>query len=103
MERQVWIGLVGVIPVPGGGALRKGKGAFVNALAPAADQLEFENVVRDALSQLGFIAHEFEDVEAFSERTAKWEVDEELRVLAEEVASYGDVRFGAFHTYSSLE
>jgi hypothetical protein len=105
MTKCVWIGLVGVTPRLGSKtALNEAaKGAFVNALAYAADDAEYRVAVEQALGDLGLTAYEFEDVEAFSERTSKWEVDEGLQCLADEVNATGAVRFGTFHNYSGVE
>jgi len=105
MKKHVWISLVGVTPQPGAKRVLSAaaKGAFVNALAYAADEAEYKRAVEQALGGLGLAAHEFEDVEMFSERTSKWEVDDELRALADEVGATGDVRFGTFHNYTGVE
>jgi hypothetical protein len=105
MKKYVWIGLVGVTPQRGAKRVLSAaaKGAFVNALAYAADEAEYKTAVEQALAGLGLAAHEFEDVETLSERTSKWEVDDELRLLADEVATTGDVRFGTFHNYTGVE
>jgi hypothetical protein len=105
MTKVVWIGLVGVMPRSDTEKVLSdaAKGAFVNALAYAADEAEYKNAVERALGELGLTAYEFEDVETFSARTSKWEVDEGLRVLADDVSATGGVRFGTFHTYSSVE
>ena len=105
MKKHVWIGLVGVMPQLGAEKVlnAKAKGAFVNALAYAVDEAEYMRTVEEALGGLGLTAHEFEDIETFSERIAKWEVDAELRALADEVGTTGGVRFGTFHNYTDVE
>jgi len=103
MAKQVWIGLVGVTPVSGKQILGDAKGAFVNALALVVDEAEYKHEVQEALHNLGLVAYEFEDVEAFRERVEKWCVDEEMQLLAEEVSVTGKVRFGIFHNYLSVE
>ena len=105
MKKRVWIGLVGVTPQLGAKKVLSAaaKGAFVNALAYAADEAEYKSAVERALGGLGLTACDFEDVETFSERTSKWEVDEVLRDLADEVGATGAVRFGTFHNYTDVE
>ena len=105
MEKYVSIGLVGVTPKPGAKRVLSAasKGAFVNALAYAADEAEYRSAVVRALEALGLTAHEFEDLETFAERSSKWNVDDSLRALAEEVSATGDVRFGTFHNYTGVE
>lgn len=105
MKKRVWVGLVGVTPQPGATKVLSAaaKGAFVNALAYAADEAEYKTAVEQALGGLGLTPYEFEDVETFSERISKWEVDEALRDLADEVVATGDVRFGTFHNYTGVE
>jgi hypothetical protein len=104
-KKSVWIGLVGISPRPGAKKVLSAaaKGSFVNALAFAADRAEYQSIVEEALRDLGLTAYEFEDVEPFSERTSKWQVDELIRDLADEVSATGTVRFGTFHNYSDVE
>jgi hypothetical protein len=105
MKSGVWIGLVGVTPRPGADCVLNdaAKGAFVNVLAYATNEAEFRSEVEQALHDLGLTAHEFEDIERFAERLAKWEVDDELQALADEVEATQGVRFGTFHNYTGLE
>lgn len=96
---EVWIGLVGVAPLPGSEALGKAKGAYVNALAWSSSRSGFEEAVSTALTPLGLFAFEFEDVEPLRERTSNRVLDQELLSLAEEVGRFREPRFAAFHTY----
>jgi len=105
MKKCVWIGLVGVAPLPGARRVLStaSKGAYVNALAHAADEAEFRAAVEHALVGLGLTAYEFEDVEKFIARTSGWDVDEDLQDLAKEVSASQAVRFGTFHNYTGVE
>lgn len=100
---QVWIGLVGVGSLPGNETLGDAKGAYVNAVAMAADPQEYEKAVSAALTDLGLFAFEFEDVERFSERAAHRQLDEQLRELADEAKRTKKVCFAEFHTYAALD
>jgi hypothetical protein len=105
MQESVWIGLVGVVPIPRTHSVlaANAKGAYVNALAYVTDVAGYKAIVEQELRNLGLTAYEFEDIERFSERTSKWEVDEELRELADEVEVRGGVRFGTFYNYTGVE
>jgi hypothetical protein len=103
--KQIWIGLVGVVPRPGSNTLSGGqaKGAFVNALAFVSDEEEYKIAVQRAASELGLETFEYEDVERFSDRVSKFEVNDTLKSLAEEAESTGSVKFGTFHNYMTTE
>jgi hypothetical protein len=105
MQESVWIGLVGVVPIPSTHSVltANAKGAYVNALAYVTDVAGYKTIVEQELRNLGLTPYEFEDIETFSERTSKWEVDAELRQLAEEVEVGGGVRFGTFYNYTGVE
>lgn len=99
---NVWIGLVNVVAMPGSDVLGEDAGAYVNALAMSSSSQNFEDLVRDALSDLGLDALEFEDVEVLSGRVERFDVEGSLLDLAEEVRGAGGVRFGDFHAYPSF-
>ena len=103
--KQIWIGLVGVVPRQGSNTLSGGqaKGAFVNALAYVSDEEEYKIAVQRAASELALDAFEYEDIETFSDRVSKFEVDDTLKALADEAESTGSVRFGTFHNYLTTE
>lgn len=103
MGKQVWIGLVGVVPRPGSAALGNAKGGFTNALALVTDPREFERQVTEALDELGLIPYEFEDIESFTSRIARCEVDEAIKELAPEVERTGNVRLGTFYNFSRVQ
>jgi hypothetical protein len=100
---QVWIGLVGIGSLPGSTTLGDAKGAYVNAVALAADPQEYQKAVSSALADLGLFAFEFEDVERFSERAAHRQLDEQLHELADEASRTNKVCFADFHTYAALD
>ena len=102
---EVWIGLVGVVPRPGSKTLGGGssKGAYVNALSYASNEGEYREKVLAALARLELEAFAFEDVESISDRTSKYELDEKLQALVDEVATHKDVRFGAFHNFMKTQ
>jgi hypothetical protein len=97
--KNVWIGLVNVIPQLGSSTLSNGaKGAFVNVLAFAGSDSEYESVVQAALSTLELLAVEFEDVELFNRLTTEGASDD-LQALAKDIRSMRAVAFGTFHNY----
>jgi hypothetical protein len=100
---EVWIGLVGVGPLPGSKTLGEAKGAYVNALAVALNSQQYEETVKAALDELALFAFEFEDVEQFSERASRMELDEKLHDLAEGALRSGRVCFDDFHTYANTD
>lgn len=99
LSKEVWIGLVGVVPRPGNDLLGKAKQGFVNILALAASTSEYGAQVERVLDELGLDVTEIEDSEPLSERLSKWTVDPEISRLAQEVNSTGFARFGTFHVY----
>jgi hypothetical protein len=98
--KSVWTGLVEVVPCGTPSPLSNGaKGAFVNALAPAADSSEYKLKVEVALLQLKLKAVGFEEVEKFRDRSDRESVAEELYALAKSAEKAGAVTFGSFHNY----
>ena len=103
VDRCVWVGLVGVGPLPTNTNLDGAKGAYVNALALASNVEDFQQAVRIALDQLALFAFEFEDVELFDNRSERMKLDKDLYALAHEVRQAGAVRFGEFHRFAALD
>lgn len=100
---NVWIGLVGVIPVRENTCLVDAKGAYVNALALVSSSEEYEETVAAALGEFGLFAFEFEDVEPISDRMSRVQIAQSLRELADETRRSGQVRFDDFHTFKHLD
>jgi hypothetical protein len=102
-DECVWIGLVGVGPLPTNTNLDGAKGAYVNALALAATVEDYQRAVNIALDQLALFAFEFEDVERFDNRSERMTLDADICVLADEARQSGHVRFGEFHRFAALD
>jgi hypothetical protein len=100
---EVWIGLVDVIEPDEKKILGGAKGAYGNVLAVASNPQEYESAVTECLQDIGLRVLEFEDVEPFGIRTARYALDRNLVDLASDVQRFGEVRFGDFYTYDSLD
>jgi len=103
MASEVYIGMVGVVPILGSDLLGDAKGAYVNVLALASEPQDYEAGVRRALEDLGLSPFEFEDVEPFVKRASQRILEEHLHVLALEVSESGQVRFATFHTFNNVD
>lgn len=75
----------------------------MNALAYVSDGEEYKIAVQKALNELALDAFEYEDVERFSDRVSKFDVDDALKLLADEVEATHSVKFGTFHNYLATE
>lgn len=75
--------------------------AFVNVMALASTLVEFTQLVRDDLAQLGFDLIELEEPERLSERRESFIIPEEIDRLAELTLATAKVQFDAFHTWAS--
>ncbi|HEV8198835.1 MAG TPA: hypothetical protein VGS03_02325 [Candidatus Polarisedimenticolia bacterium] len=100
--KEVWIGLIEVVPLPGVDTLGTVSGAFVNFLALAADESEYREQVQAATSEAGFQAMTVEDVEPLRLRLSRANVDAELMSLAEGIEARGGFKFGTFHTFTQI-
>lgn len=82
-----------------GDVLNGAKGAYVNILGFVLDEAEFISEAINVLNTLGLNMVEIEDVEPFSARLDKYEVDEKLLNLTKQVADMHKVMFDSFYTY----
>ncbi len=103
MNRQVWIGLVHVMPKEGNTLLEECIGAYANVVATAANENEFRSRIDAAMKDLAFDVDSLEDVEPLQSRLTKYHVDPELVDLAEKAAESEKVMFDAFEAYRSDE
>lgn len=94
-----WIGLVEISDKPGNEILNDSTGAFVIVLASALSARDFTNKVKENIESMGLEFIQIEDVELFSERAEKNELDKNIINLAIEVIETGEIRFGDFHTF----
>jgi hypothetical protein len=100
MNGHIWIGLVGIVPYEGNDSLGKGTGgAYTNVLGYADNYDDFVSKVANALKTQGFEMFEIEDVELYSDRILKFQVDNEIIELAREVESKNEYRYGKFYTF----
>jgi hypothetical protein len=98
--KVIFIGLAHVIANQTSTDILKGaKGAYVNVLCLAGSETEFINEAMKILNSLGLNLVDAEDVEAFNQRTIKYEVDDNLLNLAQQVNTGNRVMLGTFHTY----
>jgi hypothetical protein len=100
-RRQAWVGLATVHQHPGAGVLLDRNDAFVNAVALAHTAEEFTELVRGALSRLGFDLVDLEEIEPLAHRRLSYAIPEEMERLAEMTQISATIQFGAFHTWVS--
>jgi hypothetical protein len=101
--KDVWIGLVGVGPLPGNTCLGDAKGAYLNALALVSTSEEYRDAVTDWLRQLALFPFEFDDIERFDDRLAREELGDELCALAAKTRRSGRVTFDRFQRFRNLD
>jgi hypothetical protein len=101
--KEVWIGLIGVVPTKGNESLDGAKGAYVNALAPAKSQDEYDRVVRKAVGKLNLFFFECDEVEPLAARAARMALDERLHDLADQALRTQEVMFDEFHCFKNLD
>jgi hypothetical protein len=59
--KDIWIGMVGVGPLPGNACLEGAKGAYLNALALVSTPEEYRETVTVWLRQLALVPFEFDE------------------------------------------
>jgi hypothetical protein len=99
MSKQVWIGLVNLVPNEGNNDLKGAKGAYVNILAFAKSDANYRTLVKFASHEHNYSVKKIQDVELFDMRTKNYEVDEYLISLSKKVAKTGRTHFGEFYVY----
>lgn len=99
--KVIFIGLAHVLANQTSTDILKGaKGAYVHVLCFASDEAEFMNEAMKILNSLGLNLIDAEDIEKFNQRIEKYEVDDNLLKLAQQVNAENKVMLGTFHTYS---
>ena len=101
MSKKLYIGLVGVRPMEGNDCLGDSRGAFVNVIALAEDEEDYLRQLEEALEEFRFYRDEIEDVEPYSSRLARGQVEDGLDEIARKVADDGYSRFGSFFVYEN--
>lgn len=98
--KEVWIGLLGIKPLPGNDLLSPGAlGAYVQTLAWASSQNEYLAEIGKALKDYGFSLEEYNDLEPIAVRSRKMQLEDPILKLASEVRATKNVRFGIFNNY----
>ena len=98
-QRQVWIGVAGVIPRDGCELLSAGEGAYVNFLTLASNAVEYRAKLAGILSDYRLELQDLEEVRPFSLSDG---ASEEIRSIAEELEHSNNphhVRYATFHTF----
>ena len=103
MPREVWIGLVNLIPGGGNKDLEGAKGAYVNILAFAENEEDYRNLVKFAAYEHNYSIRKIKDVESFATRIKNYEIDEALLKLSKKVQETGKTHFGEFFVYENEE
>lgn len=102
MARELWIGLVSVVPTKDCDVLEGAVGAYVNVLALASDASEYADLVEKALAKLHIIVDEIEVVEPFAERRSCGNPDPAVVDMAMSISGSEPVQFGTFHSFDTL-
>ncbi len=100
MNKQIWIGLVEVRPLPGCKLLEEAKGAYAHAMAWAETAEDFQKMAALRAADLSLEIVEFRDIQPWSIRNAGDELRDEFYQMEQRIAS--DVRqvvFGRFHAW----
>ena len=97
---QIFIGLAHVVTnKAAAGVLKGAKGAYVNILCLVLNEAEFIVEVSRVLMSMGLNLVDVEDIEKISERIKKYEIEDSLLSLADQLSEGKKVMFGRFHTY----
>ncbi len=88
---------------PGTDLLDGATGAYVIAIALAANSSEYRSLVRSELEALGLEVAMFEDVEKYSDRVRTGDPERQIRKLAGTVNDGNRVALGTFHAYDASE
>ncbi len=96
---NVWIALANVEKRKGFEHLLKGYGAYVNIVVKANNIEDLEKLVQKTFYEEGFVLVDLQDIEYLSDRLKKFEVDEDVLKLVENLSNIYPVQFDTFHTY----
>jgi hypothetical protein len=98
-SKEVWIGLIEVVPMADHERFGSMEGAVVHALALASSKRDFQKSVRIVLQKEKLHVVRNMEVEPFSQRTAFGTADDAIRQLASLASGSGEVMFGIFYAY----
>ena len=99
-NREVWIGLVEVVPEEGNDIFDGAPGAYANVLALAESVEDYMAVTAPVLLRQGLIAVGVDDPEPLRERRSRVQVSDEILDL-DERALTGDVVWTTFHVFEA--
>ncbi len=100
VEREVWIGLVEVVPDEGNDIFDGALGAYANVLALADSVEDYMGVTAAALERQRLIAVGLDDPEPLRERQSREHLSDEIIELGER-AQKGDVVWDTFYVFES--
>ena len=104
-NREVWIGLVEVRPVPGNAIFGSAPGAYSNALCLARSEDEYRFMVEVEFGKLGLEVMGFEDIEPLERRRGDRrlgdDVPREVLELAGRLSDAAPVLYDTFYVYES--
>jgi hypothetical protein len=100
VNREVWIGLVEVVPEDGNDIFGGAPGAYANVLAVAASVDDYMAVTAPALLQEGLVAVGVDDPEPLRERRSRMQLSDEILDLGER-ARRGDVVWDTFYVFKT--
>jgi len=99
-KKEVLIGLANVLDNKANSNLLKGsKGAYVNILCYALNDVEFIIEATKALNEIGLKLIDIEDIEPISERAKNYLIDDNLITLAKQTNEENRIMIGVLHTY----
>lgn len=101
-DREVWIGLVEVVPDEASDALEGALGAFANVLALANSVDDYMAATAPALLSRGLIAVGVDDPEPLRERQLRVQLSDEIVSLGDQARS-GAVVWDTFHSFEAEE
>jgi len=101
MSKNVWIGLVNLVPNEGNDDLEGAKGAHVNILTFAEDEDDYRKLVKFAAYEHHYSVRKIKDIELFDKRTKTYQVEDSIKSLAEKVKETGKTYFGEFYVYEN--
>ena len=102
-RKELWIGLVEVIPDLGNEMLEGARGAFTNAVTLASSASEYNRLVKAEMKAHGFQVRKIVDGEPLSVRCDGCELDPNWREIADKAAKTGQVVCGEFFSYLAEE
>jgi len=81
IQKEIWIGLIGLYPLWGNEILNPNEGAYTNILIPADNKEDYLDQLHSFLSMLHFEAFEWEDIELLNNRKENHQIDPEVLEL----------------------